>query len=53
MKFVNVPGEQWEENMKKKRGRRPCYEFNKLRITCKRVINDMRANRPDGQGSRR
>ena len=49
MKFVNVPGEQWDANMKKKRGLRPCYEFNKLRITCKRVINDMRANRPAGK----
>lgn len=46
MKFVNVPGEQWDPVMKKDRGTRPCYEFNKLRITCKRVINDMRANRP-------
>jgi hypothetical protein len=49
MKFVNVPGAQWEANMKKERGDRPCYEFNKLRITCKRVINDMRANRPAGK----
>ena len=32
MKFVNVPGEQWDANMKKDRGNRPCYEFNKLRI---------------------
>jgi hypothetical protein len=46
IKFVSVPGEQWDANMKKKRGKRPCYEFNKLRITCKRIINDMRANRP-------
>lgn len=49
MKFVNVPGEQWDASMKKKRGKRPCYEFNKLRITCKRVINDMRSNRPAGK----
>lgn len=49
MKFVNLPGEQWDANMKKERGSRPCYEFNKLRITCKRVINDMRANRPAGK----
>ena len=49
MKFVNVPGYLWDENMKKKRGKRPCYEFNKLRITCKRIINDMRANRPAGK----
>lgn len=46
MKFTNVPGEQWEYNMKQERGHRPCYEFNKTRIACKRIINDMRANRP-------
>jgi hypothetical protein len=49
LKFVNVPGEQWDERLKQKRKRRPCYEFNKLRITCKRIINDMRANRPAGK----
>src|SRR3990172_4297117 len=49
MKFVNIPGEQWDAAMRKERGERPCYEFNKLRITCKRVINDMRANRPAGK----
>ena len=46
LKFVNVPGEQWDHNMKNERGNRPCYEFNRLRISCKRIINDMRANRP-------
>lgn len=46
LKFTNVPGEQWEENMKKERGQRPCFEFNKTRISVKRVINDMRSNRP-------
>lgn len=46
MKFVNVPGEQWDPNMKKARGARPCYEFNKLRVSGKRIINNMRANRP-------
>ena len=50
MKFVNVPGSQWDDNMKLERGNRPCYEFNKLRITCKRIINEMRANRPQGKG---
>lgn len=45
-KFVNVPGEQWDAEMTKERGKRPCYEFNELRIKCKRIINDMRANRP-------
>lgn len=49
MKFTNLPGHQWDENMKRERGDRPCYEFNKLRITCKRIINEMRANRPHGK----
>jgi len=49
MKFINIPGSQWEENMKKERGDRPCYEFNKLRITAKRIINDMRLSRPSGK----
>lgn len=49
LKFVNVPGSQWDENMKQERGDRPCYEFNKLRISGKRIINDMRANRPQGK----
>ena len=46
MKFVNVPGYQWDLNMKQERGKRPCYEFNKVRVTGKRIINAMRANRP-------
>lgn len=46
IRFVNVPGEQWDANMKKRRGKRPCYEFNKLRINGKKVINEIRANRP-------
>lgn len=49
LKFLHVPGEQWDPAMKRRRGKRPCYEFNKLRITAKRVINDMRANRPAGK----
>ena len=49
IKFANVPGEQWEQNMLQERGERPCYEFNKLRINGKRVINEIRANRPSGK----
>lgn len=49
MEFVNIPGRQWDENMKIERGDRPCYEFNKLRVTSKRIINDMRANRAAGK----
>lgn len=49
LEFVNVPGKQWDEAMTKERGQRPCYEFNELRIKCKRIINDMRANRPQAK----
>ena len=49
MKFCFVPGNQWDLNMKQERGQRPAYEFNKVRISVKRVINDMRANRPAGK----
>lgn len=49
MRFLHIPGAQWEEHVKKARGTRPCYEFNKTRIKAKRVINEMRANRPAGK----
>ena len=47
--FVNIPGGQWEQNMVEERGTRPCYEYNKTKIRCKRVINDIRDNRPSGK----
>lgn len=46
IRFLHEPGAQWDATVKKERGDRPCYEFNKLRVTCKRVINHIRANRP-------
>jgi len=49
LKFINEPGAQWDANMKQARGDRPCYQYNKLRVTCKRIINDMRANRPSSK----
>jgi hypothetical protein len=49
MKFVYEPGEQWEDNVRTERGNRPMYEFNKVRVSVKRVVNDMRANRPQGK----
>ena len=49
IRFVNEPGAQWDANMKKERGDRPCYEFNKCRINGKKVINEIRANRPQGK----
>jgi hypothetical protein len=50
LRFLHVPGEQWDPVVRKERGDlRPMYEFNKLRITVKRIVNDMRANRPQGK----
>lgn len=49
IKFVNLPGAQWEKNMKDERGDRPCYEYNKTKIRTKRVVNDIRDNRPSGK----
>ncbi len=50
LRFLHQPGEQWDPKLKADRGNdRPCMEFNKLRVTVKRVVNDMRANRPQGK----
>lgn len=49
MRFLHVPGEQWDPEVKRARGDRPCYEFNKTRIKAKRIVNEMRANRPAGK----
>lgn len=50
LKFVHEPNAQWEPEVLKERGKsRPAYEFNKLRISIKRVVNDIRANRPQGK----
>jgi hypothetical protein len=48
IKFVNVPGGQWDKKMKDEREGRPCLEANTLRINGKRIINEIRANRPQG-----
>src|SRR5574343_196711 len=49
LKFVYEPGAQWDDIVKTERGNRPALEFNKLRVTVKRVINDMRSQRPAGK----
>ncbi|MCC7462104.1 MAG: hypothetical protein IT480_06525 [Gammaproteobacteria bacterium] len=49
MKFLHVPGEQWDATQKRRRGKRPCYEFNLTSVRAMRVINDMRANRAYGK----
>ena len=58
MSFIHVPdgrengvsnSGQWDQNMLKERGKRPAYVFNKLRVTMKRIINDIRANTPSAK----
>ena len=49
LRFLHVPGEQWDSVTRRQRGERPMYEFNKLRVTVKRIVNDMRANRPSAK----
>lgn len=49
IKFVVVPGNQWDSKLKGRRGDRPCYEFPKLDSHCRQVINEMRQARPQGK----
>jgi hypothetical protein len=49
LKFIHVPGEQWDAQIKSERGNRPSYEFNKLRVTIKRIVNGIRSNRPQAK----
>ncbi len=44
--FVNVVGAQWDDEHKRKRGKRPCYEFPILRSHVRQVLNGMRQARP-------
>lgn len=49
MEFLYLKGKQWEGEHLQGRGDRPKYEFNELKGKCKRIINEMRANRPAGK----
>lgn len=47
MKFCYEPGCQWEEEVKRARGKkRITREFNETRVKVKSVVNHIRANRP-------
>jgi hypothetical protein len=47
MRFMFVPGAQWEKAEKDARGNdRTMYEFNEARVNGMSVINHMRANKP-------
>jgi hypothetical protein len=49
IKFVDVPGNQWDSALKAKRKNRPTLEFPKLRMHCQQVVNEMRQSRPQGK----
>lgn len=49
IKFVTVPGHQWDPTLRARRENRPCYEFPKLAGHCRQVINEMRRERPQGK----
>lgn len=46
LKFVTIPGHQWEESQRKARKGRPCYEFPILRSHWRQVVNDQKKARP-------
>ena len=46
LRFVAVPGNQWDETAKKARKDRPCYEFPILRSHWRQVVNDQKKARP-------
>lgn len=46
LKFVTVPGEQWEQRQRAARRNRPCYEFPILRSHWRQVVNDQKKARP-------
>jgi hypothetical protein len=46
LRFVAVPGNQWEAAQKKARKNRPCYEFPILRSHWRQIVNDQKKARP-------
>ena len=49
IKFVTVPGHQWNDDLKKRRKNRHCYEFPKLRMMAQQIINEQKQSRPQGK----
>lgn len=49
IKFVSVPGNQWDTALKARRDQRPCYEFPKLRMLVQQIINEQKQSRPQGK----
>ena len=49
IKFVTVPGNQWDVALRNRRKNRPMYEFPKLRMMCQQIINEQKQSRPQGK----
>lgn len=49
IKFVAIPGHQWNDDLKRRRKNRHCYEFPKLRMLAQQVINEQKQSRPQGK----
>lgn len=49
IKFVTIPGHQWNDELKKRRKNRHCYEFPKLRMMAQQIINEQKQSRPQGK----
>lgn len=49
VRFVDVPGNQWDAKLRARRGDRPTYEFPKLASHCRQIINEMRQSRPQAK----
>lgn len=47
MKFVHVPGNQWDQHLTSKRRRRPCYEFNRTRQMVRAITGQALKNKPN------
>lgn len=49
VKFVTVPGHQWDEHLRARRKNRAMYEFPKLRMMIQQIINEQKQSRPQGK----
>ncbi|MGL4275186.1 MAG: hypothetical protein ACRCTO_23125, partial [Pseudomonas paracarnis] len=49
IKFVTIPGCQWNDDLKRRRKGRHLYEFPKLRMLAQQIINEQKQARPQGK----
>lgn len=49
VRFITVPGSQWDERLRAARRDRAMYEFPKLRLMVIGIINEIKQNRPQGK----